>query len=61
MRRGQHTGVLHVSLEVPELAQADARNVDDVGRISDWHFRVRSFQGGAQRQNKIQEVVVQGK
>lgn len=33
---GQLTGSLHVALQVPEHAQTDVGNVDDVGAKGDW-------------------------
>ncbi len=44
---GKDTGILHVSLEVPELAQADALDINDVCGICDGHFWTRPFERGA--------------
>lgn len=48
-------------LEIPELAQADTGNVDDVGGIGDWHFWSRSFERRDKRKDEVQQVVVECK
>lgn len=59
--RGQRAGGLHVALEIPELPEADARDVDDVGAQRDRGFVVRPVgQVGAQRLGEAREVLVQG-
>lgn len=61
MRRRQLRGGLHVALEVPELAQADAADVDDVGRQGDGRARVLAVrQLRAQRVGEAREVLVEG-
>ncbi len=57
---GQDTRILHVALEIPELGQADARDVDDVGGIRHGHLGVRAFEGGDQRHDKVEQVLVEG-
>lgn len=46
MGRGKNTGILHVVLQIPKLAQADALNIDNVRGIRDWHFGTRPLEGG---------------
>lgn len=59
--RGQRAGGLHVGLEVPELPEADARDVDDVGAQRDGRLVVRPVrQVCAQRLGEAGEVLVQG-
>ena len=50
----QYTSVLHMRFQIPELCQAYVRDIDDVGGVCDWNFRVWSFEGRAHRQDKIE-------
>lgn len=59
MRRGQHTRILHMALEIPELLEPDAADVDDIIRRDDGRLRVRSAQRRAHRHDEAQEVLVQ--
>lgn len=59
MRGGQDTGILHVALEIPELGQSHSRDIHNIGRVRDGHFRIRSFEGGNQRQDKVEQVLIQ--
>ena len=59
MRRGQNASILHMILQIPELGQAHALNVDNVGGIRNGYLGVRSFEGGNKRQDEIEQVVVQ--
>ena len=59
MRRREDTRVLHVPLQVPELLEPDAADVDDVGRGDDGRLRVRPRQGRAERHDEAQQVLVQ--
>jgi len=47
--------------QIPELCQPYVRDIDDVGGVCDWDFGIWSFEGRAQRQDEIEQVVVQGK
>lgn len=58
MRRGQDTGILHMSLEIPKLGQSNARDIDNVCRVRYGHFRVRAFEGRNQGQDKVEEILV---
>lgn len=61
VRRGQLAGGLHVALEVPELLEADAADVDDVGREGDRGAGVLAVrQLGAQRLGEARQVLVEG-
>lgn len=60
MRSGQYTGILHMRLEVPELLQAHARNVNDVRRADNWRFGVRPWQRTTERCDELRHVLVQG-
>jgi hypothetical protein len=41
--RCQHTGILHVILEIPELCQSHSGYVNNVGRIGDRDLRIRAL------------------
>ena len=61
MRRGQLRCGLHVSLQVPKLAQAHPVHVDDVGRQRDGRARVVAVrQLRAQRLGEARQVLVEG-
>lgn len=61
VRGGQLASGLHVSLEVPELLEADAADVDDVGGQGDRGARVLAVdQLGAQGLGEAGEVLVEG-
>ncbi len=60
MRRCQNTSILHVSLQIPELCQPNTRYVDNVGRIGNRNFRIRSLKSRDKGKDKVEEVVVEG-
>lgn len=60
MRRGQLTGGLHVRLQVPEHAQADVRDVDDVGAQGDRGLGVYAIDAlRSQGLDEARQVLVQ--
>lgn len=61
VRSSQLAGRLHVALEVPELLEADAADVDEVGGQGDRGARVLAVgQLGAQGLGEAGEVLVEG-
>lgn len=60
MRSRQHTGILHVSFQIPKLRQTNTGNIDNVCRIRDWDFWVRSFEGGDKGHDEIKQILVEG-
>lgn len=61
VRSGQLAGGLHVALEVPELLEAYAADVDDVGGEGDRGARVLAVgQLGAEGLGEAGEVLVEG-
>lgn len=60
MSGSQDTGVLHVTLQVPKLLQADAANVDDVCGGDNGGLGIGARQTGAQGHDEVEEVLIEG-
>lgn len=60
MGRGKDAGILHMALQVPELGQSNAGNIDNIRRIRDGHFGIRSFKGRDEGHDKVQQVLIEG-
>ena len=50
-----------MSLQIPELRQSNPRNVDNIRRVRDRNFRIRSLKCGNERKDEVEKIVVEGK
>lgn len=50
---------MHVTFQIPKLRQTNTSNVDNISRVRDRDFRVRSFEGGDEGEDEIEETVVE--
>ena len=60
MCSSQHTGILHVLLQIPKLCQTNARNVDNVAGGGNGYLRTRTFERRTKRHDETEEIMVQG-
>ena len=61
MSRGQNTSILHVTFQIPELRQPHTRDIDNVRRVCDRDFWIRSFETRDKRKDEVEEIVVECK
>jgi len=52
--------ILHMSFQIPKLGQTNSCNIDNICRIRDWDFGIRSLERGDERHDEGEEILVQG-
>ena len=60
MRRSEHTRILHVALQIPELLQPHPAHVHDIRGGHDGSLHVRPRELRAERHDKVEQVLVEG-
>jgi len=49
-----------MSFQIPKLGQTNSCNIDNICRIRDWDFGIRSLERGDERHDEGEEILVQG-
>jgi hypothetical protein len=50
-----------MTFQIPKLRQADVGDIDDICGVCNRYFRIRSLEGRAHREYKVEEVVIKRK